>query len=165
MAYRIGLSGSIINEIMNFFPSYPFRNRLPLSSYLWGLSRVVGSKWGLKKEWIWFSGLCPLPIMWSVSPWKGRELLIDGRGITGFFGSMVGKLSDWQRIDRQAALHAETIEEIRVEISESSPLRPYISSLSLAKKVWQLKVTSWPCTKPRWIDCPLLPFHGITTGG
>nr|GEZ28400.1 hypothetical protein [Tanacetum cinerariifolium] len=28
-----------------------------------------------------------------------------------------------------------TIEEIRVEISESSPLRPYISSLSLAKKL------------------------------
>jgi len=63
------------------------------------------------------------------------EGAVDGRGITGLFGSMVGKLSSLERIDRQAALHAVTIEEIRVEISESSPLRPYISSLSLAKKV------------------------------
>nr|GEY56485.1 cytochrome c biogenesis FN, mitochondrial [Tanacetum cinerariifolium] len=59
---------------------------------------------------------------------------VDGRGITGLFGSMVGKLSSLERIDRQAAFHAVTIEKIRVEISESSPLRPYISSLSLAKK-------------------------------
>ncbi|GJS45536.1 hypothetical protein Tco_0595657 [Tanacetum coccineum] len=62
------------------------------------------------------------------------EGAVDGRGITGLFGSMVGKLSSLERIDRQAALHAVTLEEIRVEISESSPLRPYISSLSLAKK-------------------------------
>ncbi|GJV37088.1 hypothetical protein Tco_1409565 [Tanacetum coccineum] len=59
---------------------------------------------------------------------------VDGRGITGLFGSMVGKLSSLERIDRQATLHAVTIEEIRVEISESLPLRPYINSLSLAKK-------------------------------
>nr|GEY03446.1 hypothetical protein [Tanacetum cinerariifolium] len=63
------------------------------------------------------------------------EGAVDGRGITGLFGSMVGKLSSLERIDRQAALHAITIEEIRVEISERSPLCPYISSLSLAKKV------------------------------
>ncbi|GJW85272.1 reverse transcriptase domain-containing protein [Tanacetum coccineum] len=63
------------------------------------------------------------------------EGAVDGRGITGLFGSMVGKLSSLERIDRQAALHAVTLEEIRVEISESSPLRPYISSLSLAKKI------------------------------
>ncbi|GJW00443.1 hypothetical protein Tco_1555694 [Tanacetum coccineum] len=73
------------------------------------------------------------------------EGAVDGRGITGLFGSMVGKPSSFERIDRQAALHAVTIEEIRVEISESLPLRPYISSLSLAKKVRQLKVTCWPC--------------------
>ncbi|GKA42865.1 hypothetical protein Tco_0735525 [Tanacetum coccineum] len=47
---------------------------------------------------------------------------------------MVGKLSSLERIDRQATLHVVTIEEIHVEINESSPLRPYISSLSLAKK-------------------------------
>nr|GFC01843.1 hypothetical protein [Tanacetum cinerariifolium] len=62
------------------------------------------------------------------------EGAVDRRGITGLFGSMVGKLSSLKRIDRQAALHAVTIEEIHVEISESSPLCPYISSLSLAKK-------------------------------
>ncbi|KAK8478124.1 hypothetical protein V6N12_057784 [Hibiscus sabdariffa] len=66
-------------------------------------------------------------------PVKSEEA-IDGRGITGLFGSMFGKLSSLERIDRQAALHAVTIKEIRVEISESSPLHPYISSLSLAKK-------------------------------
>ncbi|GJZ59748.1 hypothetical protein Tco_0615564 [Tanacetum coccineum] len=60
-------------------------------------------------------------------PWKRGA--VDGRGITGLFGSMVGKLSSLERIDRQAALHAVTLEEIRVEISESSPLRPYISSI------------------------------------
>nr|GEW36019.1 cytochrome c biogenesis FN, mitochondrial [Tanacetum cinerariifolium] len=48
---------------------------------------------------------------------------VDGRGITGLFGSMVGKLSSLEGIDRQAALYAVTIEEICVEISESSPLR------------------------------------------
>nr|GFC28519.1 hypothetical protein [Tanacetum cinerariifolium] len=62
------------------------------------------------------------------------EGAVNGRGIIGLFGSMVGKLSSLERIDRQAALHAVTIEEIRVEISESLPLRPYISSLSRAKK-------------------------------
>nr|GFB60895.1 hypothetical protein [Tanacetum cinerariifolium] len=62
------------------------------------------------------------------------EGAVDGKGISGLFGSMVRKLRCLERIDRQATLHAVTIEEIRVEISESSPLRPYISSLSLAKK-------------------------------
>ncbi|KAK8652184.1 hypothetical protein V6N13_061206 [Hibiscus sabdariffa] len=47
------------------------------------------------------------------------EGAVDGRGITGLFGSMVGKLSSLERIDRQVALHAVTIKEIRVEISES----------------------------------------------
>ncbi|GKC20770.1 hypothetical protein Tco_1022920 [Tanacetum coccineum] len=63
-----------------------------------------------------------------------KEGAVDGRGITRLFGLMVRKLSSLERIDRQAALHVVTIEEIRIEISESSPLRPYISSLSLAKK-------------------------------
>lgn len=39
--------------------------------------------------------------MKSCSPWKARELFVDGRGITGLFGSMVGKLSSLERIDRE----------------------------------------------------------------
>ncbi|GJX55175.1 hypothetical protein Tco_0285072 [Tanacetum coccineum] len=62
------------------------------------------------------------------------EGAVNGRGIIRLFGSMVGKLRYLERIDRQAALHAVTIKEIRIEISESSPLHPYISSLSLDKK-------------------------------
>nr|GEW61797.1 retrovirus-related Pol polyprotein from transposon TNT 1-94 [Tanacetum cinerariifolium] len=74
------------------------------------------------------------------------EGAVDGRGITRLFGSMVRKLSSLERIDRQATLHAVTIEEIRIEISESSPLRPYISRLSLAKKVGISHETSVACS-------------------
>ncbi|GJT90170.1 hypothetical protein Tco_1079015 [Tanacetum coccineum] len=62
------------------------------------------------------------------------EGAVDGREIIGLSSSIVGKLSSLKRIDQQATLHAVTIEEIRVEISESSLLHPYISSISLAKK-------------------------------
>lgn len=41
------------------------------------------------------------PPMKSSSPWKARELFVDGRGITRLFGSMVRKLSSLERIDRE----------------------------------------------------------------
>nr|GEW89447.1 hypothetical protein CTI12_AA035400, chloroplastic [Tanacetum cinerariifolium] len=81
------------------------------------------------------------------------EGAVDGRGITGLFGSMVGKLSSLERIDRQAALHAVTIEEICVEISESSPLRPYSSRLSLAKKAWAFFLDPLPERQPSCLNC------------
>ncbi|KAK8610009.1 hypothetical protein V6N13_026553 [Hibiscus sabdariffa] len=89
------------------------------------------------------------------------EGAVDGRGITGLFGSMVGKLSSLERIDQQAALHAVTIEEIRVEISESSPLHPYISSLSLAKKENSHSIRG---TKLAWKSLPMVG-RPTTTGG
>ncbi|GJW87996.1 hypothetical protein Tco_0163336 [Tanacetum coccineum] len=81
---------------------------------------------------------------------------VDGRGITGLFGSMVGKLSSLERIDQQATLHAVTIEEIHVEISESSPLRPYISSLSLAKNAWAFFLDPLPERQLSCLNCPEL---------
>ncbi|GJX48676.1 hypothetical protein Tco_0273866 [Tanacetum coccineum] len=79
------------------------------------------------------------------------EGAVDGREIIGLSSSIVGKLSSLKRIDQQATLHAVTIEEIRVEISESSLLHPYISSISLAKKAWAFFLDPLPERSDRFL--------------